>query len=121
MLWYNGPRMTHDVATFLMFLLRSAPDAHLMHWETGSYAQHQALGEYYEGIVERVDDLAEAYMGRHEKLKFGAGDPVQYLEKMQRFVEESREHLPQDSELQNLVDEIAQLIDSTLYKLRFLA
>jgi hypothetical protein len=28
--------------------------------------------------------------------------------------------LPQDSELQNLVDEIASEIDSTLYKLRFL-
>jgi hypothetical protein len=27
---------------------------------------------------------------------------------------------PQDSELQNITDEIAQLIDSTLYKLRFL-
>ena len=36
------------------------------------------------------------------------------------FVEEARKDLPQDSELQNLVDEIADLINSTLYKLRFL-
>jgi hypothetical protein len=28
--------------------------------------------------------------------------------------------LPEDTQLQNLVDEIAALIDSTLYKLRFL-
>lgn len=112
--------MTHDVATFVMFLLRSSVDTHLMHWETDSYAKHVALGEYYDGIVERTDELAEAMMGRHEKLKFGAGDPVEYLEKMQRFVEESRKHLPQETELQNIVDEIAQLIDSTLYKLRFL-
>jgi hypothetical protein len=28
--------------------------------------------------------------------------------------------LPQDSELQNLVDEIADLINSTIFKLRFL-
>lgn len=113
--------MTHDVATFVMFLLRSATDAHLMHWETDSFSKHTALGEYYEQIVEKTDALAEAHMGRYEKLKFGAGDPVQYLEKMKAFVEESREHLPKDTELQNLVDEIAQLIDSTLYKLRFLA
>ena len=112
--------MTHDVATFVMFLLRSSVDAHLMHWETDSYAKHQALGEYYDGVVEKTDALAEAYIGSHEKLKFGAGDPVEYLKKMQSFVAESREHLPQDTELQNLVDEIAALIDSTLYKLRFL-
>ena len=36
------------------------------------------------------------------------------------FVEESRKHLPQDSELVQLVDNIAELINSTLYKLRFL-
>lgn len=112
--------MTHDVATFVMFLLRSSVDTHLMHWETDSFSKHTALGEFYDSIVEKTDELAEAYMGRHDKLKFGVGDPTQYLEKIKKFVEESREHLPQDTELQNLVDEIAQLIDSTLYKLRFL-
>jgi hypothetical protein len=29
-------------------------------------------------------------------------------------------NFPQDTELQNITDEIAQLIDSTIYKLRFL-
>jgi len=28
--------------------------------------------------------------------------------------------LPQESQLQNIIDEIAQLIDSTVYKLKFL-
>lgn len=112
--------MPQDVAAFVTFLLRSSVDTHLMHWETNSFSAHTALGEFYESIVEKTDELAEAYMGRHEKLKFSVGDPIKYLEKIQAFVAESREHLPQDSELQNLVDEIAQLIDSTLYKLRFL-
>lgn len=39
---------------------------------------------------------------------------------MQKFVEESRKELPQDTELQNLVDEIAELINSTLYPLKYL-
>jgi hypothetical protein len=39
---------------------------------------------------------------------------------MKDFVEESRAELPQDTELQNLVDEIADLINSTLYKLKYL-
>jgi hypothetical protein len=32
-------------------------------------------------------------------------------------VQEAREEIPQDSELQNIVDEIADLINSTLYLL----
>jgi hypothetical protein len=39
---------------------------------------------------------------------------------MQKFVDDAREDLPQDSEIQNIIDEISQLIDRTLYKLKFL-
>jgi hypothetical protein len=38
---------------------------------------------------------------------------------LSEYVEQARQALPQDSEIQNIVDEIAQLIDSTLYLLRF--
>jgi Tfp pilus assembly protein PilO len=39
---------------------------------------------------------------------------------MKEFVEKARKELPQDTELQNIIDEIADLINTTLYKLRFL-
>jgi hypothetical protein len=39
---------------------------------------------------------------------------------LKNFVNDARQDLPQESQIQNIVDEIAQLIDSTLYKLRFL-
>jgi hypothetical protein len=39
---------------------------------------------------------------------------------MKQFVLEARKELPQDTELQNIVDEIADLINTTLYKLRYL-
>ena len=51
---------------------------------------------------------------------FRSKDPVDYFTRLKNFVEESRKDLPQDTELQNLVDEIANLMNSTLYKLRFL-
>jgi hypothetical protein len=47
-------------------------------------------------------------------------DPIRYMESLQKFVEEARRDLPQDSELQNIIDEIAGLINSTTYKLKFL-
>lgn len=118
--------MNENVAFFVATLLHSGTNAHFQHWATHSFSAHSALGDYYEEIVELVDQFAEAYMGKYEQLEdfpeefVLEKDPVKYLEKIQKFVEESRKLLPQDTELQNLVDEIADLINSTLYKLRFL-
>jgi DNA-binding ferritin-like protein len=115
-----------EIAAFVLALLHSSTNAHLMHWSTKSLSVHLALGDYYAKIIELADQFAEAAMGRYEQLKefpsdyHQATEPVAYLESMKSFVEEARQHLPQDSELQNLVDEIADLINSTLFKLRFL-
>ena len=70
--------------------------------------------------------MCSSDLGRYEQIKkwpeeFHSGkDPVDYFTRLKDFVEEARKDLPQDTELQNLVDEIADLINSTLYKLRFL-
>ena len=111
---------------FVGYLFLARDVAHSVHLNTRSFAKHMALGEYYAQIIELVDQFAEAYMGRYEQLKKFPDefhlekDPVKYLDNLKDFVEEARKELPQDSELQNLVDEIADLINSTLYKLRFL-
>lgn len=123
--WYSG-QMHEETAEFVATLLHSSTVTHFMHWATDSYAKHQALGEYYDSIIELTDQFAEAYMGRYEQLKefpdefHEAQDPIKYLEGMKNFVAEARKELPQDTELQNIIDEIADLINSTLYKLRFL-
>jgi hypothetical protein len=46
--------------------------------------------------------------------------PLEYLEGMKSFVAEARESLPQDTALQNIIDEIADLINSTIFKIKFL-
>jgi hypothetical protein len=118
--------MNEEAAEFVATLLHSSSVTHFMHWSTDSFAKHMALGEYYDQIIELADQYAEAYMGRYEQLKkfpeefHSAKEPVKYLESMKEFVEEARKELPQDTELQNIIDEIADLINSTLFKLRFL-
>ena len=118
--------MNGEVSSFVATLLHSVTNAHFMHWATDSFSEHMALGEYYVEMAELVDKYAEAYMGRYEQLKEFPSDyylglePVPYLTNIQKFVQEARQHLPQDTELQNLVDEIADQINSTLYKLRML-
>ena len=118
--------MNENVALFAATLLHSSTNTHFFHWSTNSYSQHKALGKYYDEIVELVDDLVESYMGCYEQLtKFPSTyhqpkEPVNYLESLKKFVDEARKDLPQETQIQNIIDEIAQLIDSTLYKLRFL-
>lgn len=118
--------MDDDAAEFIAALLHSSTVAHFMHLSTDSFSAHKALGRYYTNIIDLVDNFAEAYQGRYNKIKnypdeFHSGtDPVKYLKSMQQFVDEAREDLPQESEIQNIIDEISQLIDSTLYRLKFL-
>lgn len=113
-------------ALFAATLLHSATNTHFFHWETDSFSKHMALGAYYDGIVDLVDQFVEAYMGKYGKItKFPnvyhqPKEPISYIESLIRFVGEARQDLPQDSELQNLIDEIADLLNSTAYKLRFL-
>lgn len=118
--------MENDAAEFIAALLHSSTITHFMHLSTDSFSVHKALGNYYSLIVDLTDDFAEAYQGRYQKIKkypeefHQAKDPVKYLESLSAFVEEAREDLPQDSELQNIIDEIAALINKTLYRLKFL-
>lgn len=116
--------MNEEMAEFLAALLHSGTVTHFMHWTTSSRSDHLALGEYYENIIELTDKLAESYMGRYEKItKFpsefhSATEPLKYMQGMQSFVEEARKNLPQDTELQNRIDEIAELINTTVYQLK---
>ena len=115
-----------DAATFVSVLFHSGTNAHFMHLQTNSYSAHKALKKYYVEIIGLVDAWAEGYQGCYEIIRDYPNtfhtdtDPVKYLTKIKDFVKDFRVHLPEDSQLQNLVDEISSLIDSTLYKLRFL-
>ena len=111
-------------ADFVVTLLHSATVTHLMHFQTKSFSKHMALGEYYEGIVGLVDAWTEAYQGNHGIIDSYPDthgietEPVAYMDDLCEYVERQRKKLPADTPLQNIVDEIAQLIDTTQYKLK---
>ncbi len=116
--------MNDNVAMFAAVLLHSATNTHFFHFSTNSYAQHKALGNFYEGIVDLVDDYVEAYMGCYEQIKIFPSsyhqpkEPLKYLESLKSFVNDANKDLPKEQELVNIVAEIQQLIDSTIYKLK---
>lgn len=118
--------MENEVAEFVAQLLHSGTIAHFFHLSTESYAEHKALQKYYEEVIDLTDNFAESYMGKYGQIKkwpdefHNGSDAVDYFERLQKFVEEARSTLPDDTELQNAVDSIAELINSTVYKLKFL-
>jgi DNA-binding ferritin-like protein len=94
-----------------------------MHLSTDSFAVHMALGAYYTEIIELTDQFAEAYAGCYEKIKdypenfHNAKDPVKYMASIKTYIDKNRTALPEESQLQNIVDEIAALVDSTIFML----
>ena len=104
--------------------------AHRAHWKTGSYAEHMALGAFYEGVIPLLDAFVEAYQGRFaERIDVPLadndfeGEIADVLEQQLAWIEDNREEIaPKDeSALHNELDTIVALYQSTLYKLRFLS
>ena len=117
------------VPELMMCLLHSVTNAHILHLQSRSYSEHQALGVYYAEIGDLVDAFIEAYQGKYSiidkypvEYEAPTAGAIAYLQYLEAEVQTLRraDGFPQDSELQNEVDNIANLINSTLYKLRFL-
>ena len=116
---------------FLGTLMQSRNQAHIYNLQVqgmGSFAAHKALQEYYEGIVDRIDGIAESYQGRYGIITgYKMPEAIRednnarmYFDGLAKFVETIRKQIPQDSYIQNQIDEVVDLIESTKYKLKFL-
>lgn len=109
-------------------LLHAATAAHMLHLQTRSFSQHMALGSLYEALPGAVDELIESYQGKYGVIRnypsgftTPTGSPLAFVQAQIANLKAKRAQVGDDTELQNLVDEIASLLDGTEYKLRFLA
>lgn len=110
-------------------LLHSQTQVHILHLQTTSYSEHKALQGYYEGIDALVDGLVESYQGKHGLLKnyktfdmvdYKSNDQlIKYFKELLEIISDNRDSV-KESYLQNQIDTIEELINSTLYKLKFL-
>jgi hypothetical protein len=117
--------MENLIAT--LFLAREL--AHREHLRTRSYAQHMALGEFYDEIVENADAIAEAWQGRFGLMtdipmlvNTVQGDIVAVLQSHVDWIAANRYSAcpREETAIQNLIDEAVGTYLSALYKLRFL-
>lgn len=117
-------------AEFIGTLFLARDMAHSAHLNTRSFAKHEALSEFYNGIIVLADKLAEAYQGRHGLIgpiiipeAKNPGTILGFLEGSLESLEAARYKFCEktDTALQNIIDEIVGQYLSTIYKLKFLA
>jgi Family of unknown function (DUF5856) len=102
-------------------IFKERNNSHARHWSTNSYAQHQALGEFYESIIETLDKYIEAYIGTFGKIE-DIPDDVDNIGQVVRdnliWLNENRSELSKEvPALENILDELAGLHMTTLFKL----
>lgn len=114
----------------VLFLARDlAHRAHLRTTGPGSFAAHESLGGFYPAITDLADKLIEVYQGCELTLldiplldnEF-PGEPEQSMKKQRDWIQANRYKAvsKEETQMQNIIDEIVALYDSTIYKLHFL-
>ena len=102
--------------------------AHFEHWRAkgdGSFSKHMALGGFYEGVIEAIDDIVEAYQGAFDLIgsipapETPKGDVLKLLEGDADWIEENHEDICKGNRaVANLIDSLTGVYLSAIYKLR---
>ena len=103
-----------------MRLRHAATNAHVEHLRTRSYAAHKSLQEFYEEVVEVADRWAEAAQGAagaklvfDGKFTWPESMPTMLFE-IKEWVDDHRLEITKESHLLNILDEVKELMDSTM-------
>jgi hypothetical protein len=122
-------KTSKDFSEMISLMIHSQTQVHVFHLQTKTYSEHKALQKYYEGIDGIVDGLVESYQGKYgiiESYKSyditsykSTESTIKYLQDLCKKIESLRDCC-KDSYIQNQIDAVCELINNTLYKLRFL-
>ena len=118
---------------FASLFFHSRTQAHEFHLGVkgpGAFAAHSALNTYYDEIVGLTDSFVEGYQGKYGIITGYANvalleyesceEIINYFTILSMYISKTREMVCPDSYLQNVIDEIVMLINSTIYKLKYL-
>ena len=116
-----------SIVEIVSYFNNAKQQAIVWHHQTTSFSEHKGLENFYDEIVDLLDDLSESYAGIYGRLTpYEVDDLVDwtsteatiaYYKGCYEWLVIERKTAPQDSFIQNQLDEITQLLGSTLYKL----
>lgn len=123
----NNDKTAGLLAAHLFLARELSHRAHLRTTGPGSFAAHDALGSFYEGLVGLTDDFVECYQGEYETLldiplmdNEYEGEIRDVLSQIKAWIQDNREGITDDTSLLNVIDEITKLFQRTNFKLQFL-
>ena len=116
--------------TLLIKFISLQEQFRILHWQTKSYARHNAFGSIYSDLDGLIDEFMEVYMGKYGRVEFeGEGTIILKNTKdleLNTFIKENLEFLKSlneelnpsnDSDLLNVRDEIMGKINKLRYLL----
>lgn len=111
----------------LQTLLEVRDQAHFIHWNTKSYAEHKALDTFYTEWLELTDKFVETFQGKYPRIEgvctmtISTGDSAKgMLIRTMVFLNGEIQTIidPKvDSDLENIIADMKQLVNHTLYLL----
>lgn len=107
-------------AKFIGLLFQSRDAMHIAHLQTTSYAEHKALGMYYDKILDLTDSFTEKFFGRNGRVELiipeaKNQDAATHLKELRAVMEAERDNYSTD--LQNILDDMIGLVNEVLYLL----
>jgi hypothetical protein len=111
---------------FAALLFGARDFGHRAHLRTDTHAKHVILESFYTDMTDLADTLVECYQGingvvdlPYVDLPIAGPDPLPFIEELAEVFKGTRDEAVADNRpLNNIADEIEQLFDSTIYKLR---
>lgn len=105
-----------------VFALRNA--THLAHWASRSFSEHKALGKFYDGLIDKIDSIVEAYQGYYgligeiRPVNFPKTNITNKIRDELVWINANRSKIAKgNTMMENLIDDLMQLYSTTLYML----
>lgn len=126
---YESEESEDPQEELLCEMLEASAQAKVFHWQTSSFAEHDALGDFYEAFNPLMDKFIESYQGCYGRIMLGCDlevkpytmdAPMTFMSSFKDYVSgEARMLVMGNSALLNILDEIKALAEQTLYRLTF--
>lgn len=112
--------------------LQAQAQMRILHWQTTSYAEHNAFGGFYDATGDIIDKIVEAIQGKYGRITLGGIDSIQVSDysnlKLNMFLMDLEAFLvseiyncgidkEKDSEIENILQEFRAELDKLKYLL----
>lgn len=113
------------IEEFVARVFQTRNAVHLAHWATPSYAEHMALGGFYEDLIAKVDHVVEMYQGAFGKIEKPPmnrpqviSDLLAHIKAEAKWLESNRGKISEGvSAIENAIDDLTGSYLKTFYKL----